>query len=680
MKTLSYTLVIFSGALLLLFSCSGDRMDDLSSGPKLNREEEQLASPLKEEFLPSLKLPHIQGELIVKTRNSLDPTTLKAVVTGIQRGLRIRQQQGLAKALSFRAIKNVYHLAADSIDSQDAISSLLSELRKDPEVIYAEPNYIYQASKVPQDPFFSSKGTWLQTYEDLWGVKQIQAGEAWDLAIGKGIVVAVSDTGVDYSHPDMGLIWVNPGEDLNKNGIADPTDFDGVDSDNNGFIDDLRGWDFTTCQRLDFNTGICLQSKLTDNNPIDDNGHGTHVSGTIAAAGDNNLGIVGIAYGATIMAVKGLNSQGAGSTVELAQSIIYAADQGARIINMSWGGPKSQMLKDALTYAHTKGVVLVAASGNEGANIGPADSENSLASNPSNFLHSVSVGSVDQLDQRSGFSNFGQALSIVAPGGGDTSNPDLSVNPNSTYHNILSLLATGTENNFPTQLRVGEMFLRIVGTSMAAPHVAGVAALVLSKNPSLNSREVKAILQNSADDLGSPGFDIEYGYGRLNAFRAVSQALATLPNSPPVLNVTQNLEVHEEEEIKFIVSALDSDGDPISLSASNLPPGASFTHEDGTFAWTPARGQGGTSYTIIFEANDQRATDQKNLTITVLPLIVELSSIEEPQIQQNANTFPNIQSGCKLGSLDSSREFFLYLFLLFFLCVKARPQNKLGNQ
>src|SRR5262249_34913430 len=154
---------------------------------------------------------------------------------------------------------------------------------------------------VPNDPYFSSSGSWGQAYGDLWGLHIIDAESAWDVTRGEGIVVAVTDTGCDYTHPDLvGRMWTNPGEIPNN----------GIDDDGNGFIDDVRGWAFAN----------------DDNNPMDDDGHGTHVSGTIAAAGNNGLGVVGVAWGATIMPIKGIRGNGGGTTADLAAAIEYAVD------------------------------------------------------------------------------------------------------------------------------------------------------------------------------------------------------------------------------------------------------------------------------------------------------------------------------------------------------------------
>ncbi|MCH8274887.1 MAG: S8 family serine peptidase, partial [Armatimonadetes bacterium] len=179
----------------------------------------------------------------------------------------------------------------------------------DPDVDYAEPNYIFTSDVVPNDPFWPTSGSWGQSYDDLWALKQINAEQAWDLSQGAGVIVAVIDSGFDFTHPDRGTMWTNTGE------IAGNS----IDDDSNGFVDDVDGWDWVN----------------NDNDPDDDYGHGTHVTGIINAAFSNSTGGVGIAPQSTAMVLKTLDASGNGGTADLAAAIDYAVANGADVINMS---------------------------------------------------------------------------------------------------------------------------------------------------------------------------------------------------------------------------------------------------------------------------------------------------------------------------------------------------------
>jgi subtilisin family serine protease len=275
-----------------------------------------------------------------------------------------------------------------------------------------------------------------------WGADMINAPTAWQNGhTGQGIIVAVIDTGVDYNHQDLkNNIWTNTKE------IAG----NGIDDDGNGYIDDINGWNF--------------ESK--NNNVLDDNGHGTHVSGTIAAE-NNGIGVTGIAYNSKIMAVKVLDEKGSGSYSNIAKGIRYAVDNGARVINLSLGGDSaSNTLKSAIEYAGSKGVIVVMAAGNDGG---------STPSYPARYADNlgIAVGAVDKNNQLADFSNRSGSQEIkyvTAPG-----KEIYSTVPNNKY---------AIYN----------------GTSMAAPHVAGVVALMLSANPNLTESQVREIIINTAEN------------------------------------------------------------------------------------------------------------------------------------------------------------------------------------
>ncbi|HXD31625.1 MAG TPA: S8 family serine peptidase [Pyrinomonadaceae bacterium] len=248
--------------------------------------------------------------------------------------------------------------AAAAKESRENTLALVSALRQRPEVEYAELNAIVHTQTAPNDAYYSTSGAWGQAFRDLWGLQSINVESAWDTTQGDNVVVAVVDTGLDYNHEDIvGNVWQNAGE-TGLDGSGNDKSSNGIDDDGNGFSDDWHGWDFVT---IDGSPG--------DSNPMDNHGHGTHVSGTIAASGNNGLGIIGVAPHAKIMALKGLDQYGSGSIEDLSNAIIYAADNGASVINNSWGGSGEtpNTLIDAIAYAHdVKGTVVVAAAGNTG--------------------------------------------------------------------------------------------------------------------------------------------------------------------------------------------------------------------------------------------------------------------------------------------------------------------------
>jgi len=286
--------------------------------------------------------------------------------------------------------------------------------------------------------------------------------------------VAVIDTGVDYNHPDIrNNIWNNNDE------IADNK----IDDDGNGFVDDILGWDFVN----------------RDNDPIDDNGHGTHCAGIIAAEANNTIGIAGVAPKCNIMPLKAIGRSGKGTSIEAARAIRYAADNGADVISMSFGEFKySFLLKKAIDYAYNKEIVLVAGAGNY-------DVETKFY--PAAFPNVISVSATDKYDDKAAFSNHGTWVDIASPGQG-----------------IISLQSENTSNIFNLGVEFvseDKKYCTASGTSSACPYVSGVAALILSKDPNLKPDEVKKIICNSTDRFSSR-VNKKIGTGRLNAYRALS--------------------------------------------------------------------------------------------------------------------------------------------------------------
>jgi serine protease len=310
-----------------------------------------------------------------------------------------------------------------------------SQIRKDTE--YIEANYLYHALETPNDPEYSKQ----------WNFRNINIEQAWDETKGAGATVAVIDTGVSQV-PDLKL-----------------TKF-------------VKGYDFVNDK----------------DDASDDNGHGTHVAGTIAQSTNNGYGVAGIAYQASIMPLKVLSGSGGGTIADIAEAIKFAADNGASVINMSLGGGgASSMMEEAIKYAYNKGVVIVAAAGNEGRN---------SAAYPARYPNVISVSATDAAGHKASYSNFGAGVDISAPGGSETGKIlQNTVDPSS-----------------------GEsVFVGFQGTSMAAPHVAGVAALIRATGVE-DPNEVSAILKQSSRKVQEDHLN-HFGAGHLDAGAAVKLAL-----------------------------------------------------------------------------------------------------------------------------------------------------------
>src|SRR5262245_59162605 len=361
------------------------------------------------------------------------------------------------------------------------VAAAAARYAADPDVEWAEPDRVEQLAFVPNDPFFASSGSWGQPYRDLYGMVVTQAATAWDTANGTGTVVAVVDTGIDETHPDMAAnVWTNPGE-IPGNGI---------DDDGNGFVDDVHGWDFSD----------------GDATPHDLYGHGAHVAGTVAAVGNNSLGVIGMAWGARVMGVRGFDANGFATNSDLAAGVVYAAENGADVISNSWGGfGITQVVSDATATALGLGAVMVAAAGNFAA---PVDDFE-----PAVLPGVIAVAATDYQDHPAGFTSFGDAISVSAPG----------VEILSLRADFISPAAHGV---------VGTNYLRLSGTSMSTPHVSGLAAVLLSAQPTLTTDEVRWPLELNADQPGLPGYEGEpwnpyFGWGRINAARVFDPIPAT---------------------------------------------------------------------------------------------------------------------------------------------------------
>ena len=401
-------------------------------------------------------------------------------------------------------------------DKSIPIEQVLQELSDDPNIEYAEPNYIFSTQLVPNDQYYldhypdnigNRDPNWNPPYDYQWNLKNINADNAWSETTGTtDITVAIIDTGVDCTHDEL---------------VGQCS----------------SGYDFIN----------------NDADPVDDHGHGTHVAGIIGSLSNNSEGIAGIDWHVNILPIKGLDTIGIGTNDSLSNSIVYASNQGANVINMSWAAITSRMplsLKDAVDYAYSMGVVLVAAAGN---------SNDDVANGywPANYQSVISVSATDEKNEIASYSNYGK-IDIAAPGG------------NASY-NIISLNAHDP-NNPSSYMNLGgspisNKYLRLSGTSMAAPHVSALAALILSKNPTWSNEEISSLIEYTAKDLGELGKDNEFGYGIIDAGYALS-----LDRPPPFAEITspkQNYLVDEKIEIKGEAYGRDFDFFQIQISQND---------------------------------------------------------------------------------------------------------------
>lgn len=328
---------------------------------------------------------------------------------------------------------------------------------------------------------------------EQYALQLLGAASAWKTATGKGVIVGVLDTGIDWLHQDLiGSLAISGPEDVNGNGRFDdwpsdvviegvPGDLNGIDDDGNGVADDVIGYDF-----VDQSVRNLGDDRDRDPVPFDEQGHGTSVAGVIAATANNVRGIAGLAYNARLRALRAFDATGNAEEDDIASALIYAALTGVHVVNMSFGdGVDSPMFRDAVAFAAAMNVVLVASTGNSGS---------ISRQYPAGYDNVIAVGSTNSDDRRSPFSSTGSLVSIAAPGE--------------------AIITTA----------VNSRYRRVNGTSFAAPYVAAAAAMLRERFPQITTDEIRSMLEVSSLDLGAPGWDPSFGAGRLRADVALAQA------------------------------------------------------------------------------------------------------------------------------------------------------------
>jgi len=413
--------------------------------------------------IKNFELTHIPGQAII----------------GFQPGIDIDTKNSLLANSSAKAL-HTFKSGAVLVEFKNKLTTemqniVMTDLAKNKSVSYVEANTVIFANGViPNDPKFG----------ELYGLRNdgstggslgadINATNAWSITTGsRDVVVAVIDTGIDYNHPDIAPnYWTNPGETgLDASGLDKSTN--GIDDDSNGFIDDFRGWDFVN----------------NNNDPMDDHNHGTHCAGTIGANGNDGIGVVGVNWNVSMVGVKFLSGSGSGTLADAVKAIEYTTSLGVTMTSNSWGGGGySDTMHAAINAANDAGILFIAAAGNSSSN-------NDLNPHyPSSYESEnvIAVAATDHVDGMAGFSSYGlNSVHVGAPG-----------------KDILSTIA---DNNYASYS----------GTSMATPHVAGVAALIKAAYPESTAAQIKARILNTVDVVPSLEGKTVTG-GRVNAFNAL---------------------------------------------------------------------------------------------------------------------------------------------------------------
>jgi len=463
-----------------------------------------------------------------------------------------------------RVAPDFYHTYVLSFRSEYPVLNVVSRLAFNPAVVHVEPDMIYRIRRIPNDALWNSQ----------WDKRIVGAPAVWDVSTGSPDIICVGiDTGVDWNHPDLTPnLWVNPGEDLDGDGVAwtdpgypgDYDDLNGTDDDGNGYTDDFLGWDFI------YGIGNCAPGEDCDSQMDNDvfglHPHGTHVGGIMAARGNNSIGMAGMCWVGTLMGIRAgyVDRQGTGGIPASAElpAILYAVANGARVVNMSYGGGGSSSYSEAvMDAAWEQGAILFAASGNDGS----TDPQY-----PAAYENVIAVNSTENNDRLSWWSNRGTWTDLCAPGSG-----------------IMSTVI----NSYGT----------MSGTSMASPNAAGVAALVWSLFPEMTNAQLRDLLLNTAQNISTqnPGVPPSHlGHGRVDAENAVAAFYPQLQITDFTLtDVTDGdgdgrLENSESGDLVITCTNLPgwADGNDVSMIVSTNAPFLAISN-DSVFLGTIPAGQ-----------------------------------------------------------------------------------------
>lgn len=476
------------------------------------------------------ELNYVPGQLLVKLKTGIsDPGDMPEFI--------VRPSGRIEPLMKSERGGDLLLVDLDSESVEEAAARLAQDAR----VEYAEPNYLWHATTMPNDALFNQQWALMNTGSFLAGKPgaDIGATQAWGITTGSDDeVVAVIDTGADLSHPDLAPnAWTNPRE------IAG----NGIDDDGNGYVDDVHGWNYVT------------NSPKVFDNP-DEDWHGTHVSGAIGAAGNNWIGVTGVAWNVKLMSMKFLGAQ-SGSTANAVKAISYIIDQkrhgqNIRVINASWAGTtESAALKSAITDAGNNGILFVCAAGNDGADIDGSPVYPAAWSAEISSI--ITVAAADNKDTLASFSNYSLSKTQVAAPGVNT----MSTIPGGAYG-------------------LGE------GTSMATPVVSGVAALLFAQQPGLAPAEARRLIVKTADPQPTLAGRIASA-GRVNAYNALTNTVPQSPSRPAIGTVWLTKKIVMVDGIGFGTGGAVIEVNGAALAKSHV--NTDITLADGTSAELQAK-------------------------------------------------------------------------------------------